>query len=331
MKESYNNIFVTIGITCFNSEGTIEKAIESALNQDWENKEIIIVDDGSSDKSEFIIKQKMSSFNFVFIKNNSNKGTSYSRNQIIKKSKGELICFMDDDDTSHSKRIRLQVNEFIKNGFPKVKNMACCTGIRKQYSNGYFKEYLPMGSSGALPRGKELTDFLLFYEKKKGIDYGFALPTCSLMIDKYCFDKFGYFDLNLKRVEDMDMTIRLSMGNAKFLSVKEILVFQKANVFNEKSSESNYNSEIILIKKYKNYLNKKGLFSYSILWCKLRFSYFKRNYIKCIFILFELIKSNPKRTLIHISQTSFKRVIHDIRNGSISFSIFSKKGIFKIL
>ena len=41
------------------------------------------------------------------------------------------------------------------------------------------------------------------------------------MIDKYCFDKFGYFDLNLKRV-DMDMTIRLSMGKVKFLSTKEI-------------------------------------------------------------------------------------------------------------
>ena len=100
---------------------------------------------------------------------------------------------MDDDDFSDSKRVKLQVSEFIKNGFPKIKKMACTTGLRKQYSNGYFKEYMPMGSSGALPHGTELADFLLFYEKKKGIDYGFALPTCSLMIDKYCFDKFGYF------------------------------------------------------------------------------------------------------------------------------------------
>ena len=51
------------------------------------------------------------------------------------------------------------------------------------------------------------------------------------MIDKYCFHKFGYFDLNLKGVEDMDMTIRLSLGNTKFLSVKKILVFQKSNIF----------------------------------------------------------------------------------------------------
>ena len=76
------------------------------------------------------------------------------------------------------------------------------------------------------------------FEKKKGIDYGFALPTCSLMIDKYCFDKFGYFDLNLKRVEDMDMTIRLSMGNVKFLSAKEPTTSFKIEAFFALSSES---------------------------------------------------------------------------------------------
>ena len=324
MKESNVNIFVTIGITCFNAEETIEKAIDGALEQDWENKEIIIVDDGSSDNSVLIVKKKISNYKILFIKNSSNKGTSYSRNEIIKKAKGDLICFMDDDDFSDSKRIRLQVNEFIKNGFPEVKNMACCAGLRKQYNNGYFKNYLPMGSLGKLPSGEELADFLLFYEKKRGIDYGFALPTCSLMIAKYCFDKIGYFDLNLKRVEDMDMTIRLSMGNVKFLSVKEILVFQKANIFKAKSSKDNYNSEIYLIKKYQKYLSNKGLFDHAILWCELRFLYFKRNYIKCIFILFKLIASNPKRTFIHFIQTSFKRLIHDFKNGSLLNPILGK-------
>ena len=48
---------------------------------------------------------------------------------------------MDDDDFSDSKRVNLQVNEFIKNGYPKVKNMACCTGLKKQYDNGYFKNF----------------------------------------------------------------------------------------------------------------------------------------------------------------------------------------------
>ncbi len=323
MSESYKNIFVTIGITCFNAEKTIEKAIDGALKQEWINKEIIIVDDGSTDNSHSVIKKKISNHNIIFFKNISNKGTSYSRNKIIQKSKGNLICFMDDDDYSDSKRVNLQVNEFIKNGYPKIKNMACCTGLRKEYSNGYFKNFLPMGSKGLMPKGEELANFLLFYERKKGIDYGFALPTCSLMIDKYCFYKFGHFDLNLRRVEDMEMTIRLSLGNTKFLSVKQILVTQKSNTFSNNSSEENYKSETYLIKKYKNYLNKKGLYNHSMLWIELRLNYFKKKYFNCFCILIKLIISNPKRSIIHFSKTSLKRLIHDMRNGSITFS-FSK-------
>ena len=47
---------ITIGITCFNAENTIANAIKSALNQDWLNFEIIVVDDCSIDNSQNIIK-----------------------------------------------------------------------------------------------------------------------------------------------------------------------------------------------------------------------------------------------------------------------------------
>lgn len=322
MHQSFDNICVTIGITCFNAEKTIKRAILSALNQDWDNKEIIIIDDGSIDRSQKIIEKTISSNKIIFLKNTSNKGTSFSRNKIIEVAKGNLICFMDDDDYSDSQRVTLQVREFLSNGFPNNKYMACCTGVRKEYSNGYSRNYFPMGTNGSLPNSKELANFLLFFEQKNGVDYGFGLPTCSLMISKFCFKKFGKFDLNLKRVEDMDLTIRLSLGNVIFLSVKKIMVTQKANKFTNLSSQENYNSEILLINKYKNYLTEKGLFKHSILWCKLRFNYFQRNYIKCIFILINLLLSNPIRTIIHFFKTSFRRLVHDIKNGSISFPKF---------
>ena len=322
MNQSLKNICVTIGITCFNAEKTIGRAILSALSQDWDNKEIIIIDDGSSDNSHKIIEQIILNKKIIFIKNGLNKGTSYSRNKIIELSKGNLICFMDDDDFSDYQRVTLQVKEFLSNGFPKKKYMACCAGVRKEYPNGYFRDFLPIGTNGSLPKGKELANFLLFYEKKIGIDYGFGLPTCSLMIDKFCFKKYGNFDQNLKRVEDMDLTIRLSLGNVKFLSVKKILINQTANKFTNLSSHENYKSEILLINKYKNYLIEKGLFKHSIMWCELRLHYFKRNYILCFLILIKLILSNPLRTIIHFSKTSFKRLFHDVANGSISFPNF---------
>ena len=113
-----------------------------------------------------------------------------------------------------------------------------------------------MGSKGLLPRGEELANYLLFYEKKKKVDYGFGIPTASMLITKECFKKVGLFDENLKRVEDMDLSIRLSLANVLFVSAKDKLILQKSFQNTEKA-EMNFNSEIILIEKYKKYLKKE--------------------------------------------------------------------------
>ena len=316
---------ITIGITCFNAENSIDKAIDSALNQTWTNKEIIIVDDGSTDLSSKIINSKIKNHKVIFLRNKENQGTSFSRNLIIENSSSEIICFMDDDDYSSNERVEKQYIELKKNGYPELKYLACCTGIKKKYKNGYVKNCYPMGTYGMIPRENELVDFLLFYEKKKKIDYGFGLPTCSLMITKSCFRDYGLFDLNLKRVEDMDLSIRLSFCKVKFSSVKELLVTQYLNTFSKDKSIINYKSELYLFNKYKKYLQNKGLFKYSILWSELRFNYFNYKYIICLKILLILIIKNPPRTINHFFKTAIKRFIHDIKNNSISITNFLYK------
>ena len=319
-----NKIKVTIGITCYNSENTIDRALNCAINQEWSNKEIIVIDDGSTDSSVLKIEQAIKDKDIVFIKNKVNKGTSFSRNQIVKNSNSEFLCFMDDDDYSDPQRIKKQVLKIIESGYPKNKFIACCTGIKKVYKNGYTKNMNPIGTNGRVPIGNELANYLLFYEKKKRVDYGFSIPTCCLMITKNCFNEFGFFDTKLRRVEDMDLIIRLSLGNIIFTAVKEILVTQNADVFSEKISYKNFSSEIELIKKYKNYLDSKRLFEYSLLWPKLRLNYFRFKYLNCFFILLKLLLKNPLRTVPHFLETASKRFIHDIKNNSISFSNFLK-------
>ena len=319
---------VTIGITSYNAEKTIVRAINCALNQTWSNKEIIIVDDGSIDSSKLLIKKAIEGKKIKFLNHSVNKGASFSRNQIIKNSNSELICFMDDDDYSDSQRIQKQVIQIIKSGYPNKELIACCTGIKKVYKNGYQKILYPLGSNGSPPKGNELADFLLYFDKKKGVDYGFSLPTCCLMITKKCFESYGYFDHELKRVEDMDLTIRLSMGDIIFTSVREILVIQNADIFSQEGSLKNFKSEIILINKYKDYLIRKKVFEYSLLWTHLRLNYFQFKYKKCIIIFMKLFYKKPIRTISHILETGSKRVIHDFKNNSISFSKFFKQKYF---
>ena len=313
MENYLENLKVTIGITCFNAEGTIKNAIESALNQSWEKKEILIVDDYSDDKSREIINNFKKYKNIKIILNKTNMGASFSRNQIVKNSKGDIICFMDDDDISLKDRVKNQVIKITKVGDPRKNIIACTCSIRREYKTGFSKTFYSMGNNGRLPISNELANFLLFYETKKDVDYGFGLPTCCLSITKFSFGKIGNFDEKLRRVEDMDLSIRLSLKNGKFISNKEILVIQKSISKDHKSSLINYKSEIQVIKKYRNYLNELNMYWYSLQWPKMRYYYFTKKYKSLFFVIIYLLRKYPFLTINHLRKTALKRLIHDCK------------------
>lgn len=90
-------------ITCFlNVENYIEETIQSVLNQEYENWELMLIDDGATDKSSAIARSYHEQYPEKIIyhehENHGNKGTSKSRNIGIEKSSGELIAFLDADD-----------------------------------------------------------------------------------------------------------------------------------------------------------------------------------------------------------------------------------------
>lgn len=92
------NPLISIIIPCYNSELTIQKCIISACNQTYQNLEILIIDDGSKDKTSDIVRKFQENdprINYIY-KNNS--GVSNTRNLGIKKSKGEFLLFLDSDD-----------------------------------------------------------------------------------------------------------------------------------------------------------------------------------------------------------------------------------------
>ncbi len=305
------SVRVTIGILCFNAEDTISKAIESAINQTWDNKEIIIVDDNSTDKSLQIIDKYLLHKNILLFKNDLNMGPAFSRNIVIDNATGDLIGFMDDDDISEKNRISYQVKSIYEKGYPERKHIISTCGIIRTYQTGYKLYLKPMGVKGKLPIGKELADFLLYNKKNQNTDYGFGIPTCSMLATKECFNDSGNFDINLKRVEDMEICIRFSLANYIFTSTEKFLVFQKSSSGSDKSPEKNYESEIKLVKKYKKYLVSKKMFRYSLFWPRLRFYHFKKNYLNMLGILIILLFINPIRTIPHFLNSSIKRFSHE--------------------
>ena len=90
---------VSIITPVYNGEKYIEKCIESVLNQTYKNLEMIIVDDGSIDNSENIIKKYTKENSFIkYIKLKENRGISNARNVALKNATGRFVAFLDCDD-----------------------------------------------------------------------------------------------------------------------------------------------------------------------------------------------------------------------------------------
>ena len=153
---------VTIGILSFNSKDTILRAIKGAVEQSWEHKEIIVLDDNSKDNTYETIEESEYKNQILLLKNDKNLGPGYSRNKIVEIANGDFICFMDDDDYSHPERISKQINAIYDAGYPKNKYVISTCNILRKYKSGYVKRLYSMGTYGRYPSDKELADFLLF-------------------------------------------------------------------------------------------------------------------------------------------------------------------------
>lgn len=90
---------ISVIIPCYNLEKHISKCIDSILNQEYKNIEIIIVDDGSSDNSAKICEEYEKKYmKMIKVIKQENQGVSAARNNGLTKAKGEYVCFLDGDD-----------------------------------------------------------------------------------------------------------------------------------------------------------------------------------------------------------------------------------------
>lgn len=116
---------ISIIIPLYNKEHTIQKTLECVLNQTFQDFEIIIVDDGSTDKGVSLIKDKFNDSRIRII-SQENQGVSVARNTGIKNANGEWISFLDADDLWNEKYL-----EHVKNAIAKFPDSSYIIGGRK--------------------------------------------------------------------------------------------------------------------------------------------------------------------------------------------------------
>lgn len=104
---------VSVVMAAYNAEKYIASAIESILRQTYQNWELIILNDGSGDKTRDVV-QAFHDSRILFFENDRNRGLVYTRNRMLELSRGDYIAVLDSDDIAYPDRLEKEVR-FLNN------------------------------------------------------------------------------------------------------------------------------------------------------------------------------------------------------------------------
>ena len=184
---------VSVVIPTYCRAHLLGRAIQSVLNQTYQDLEIIIVDDGSSDNTDEVVKS-LKDERIRYIRHEKNKGATAARNTGIKAARGEYIAFQDSDDEWLPQKLEKQMKVF-ETVSPKVG--VVYTGFVRIENDK--KEYIPY--SWVAQKEGDIHKELL---------KGSFITTPSIVVRKECFKKAGMFDEHLPRLQDWELVLRLS-------------------------------------------------------------------------------------------------------------------------
>ncbi len=194
----------------YNAEQYISEAIESILNQTFQDFEFIIIDDCSSDRTWDIIQEYARKDNRIIINRNQiNLGIAGNRNKLKKMAKGEYIIWQDADDISVHTRLERQVG-YMDNNL----EVGICGG---------FLQFFNDRGNLHIRRYKEHDQDL-----RKNIFRFSPVAQPGAIIRKNILDEIGDYDLDYPPAEDLDMSFRIGR-KYKFANLQEIVIRYREN------------------------------------------------------------------------------------------------------
>jgi len=200
LMKKYKDNLVSVIIPVFNSEKFIVEAIKSVLAQTYQNFEIILVDDCSTDNSVSLIEiLRKNEPRIHLFKNKVNSGAAISRNRALNEANGQYVAFLDSDDSWYPNKLSQQINLMIN------KNAFLIFG-----SIEMVNEY------GELVSRKKYVPDSINYD---GLLKNTIIATSTVVIDR---NKTGYFRMpNIRSGQDYATWLQLLRGNKTAYAIRE--------------------------------------------------------------------------------------------------------------
>jgi glycosyltransferase involved in cell wall biosynthesis len=180
---------VSVVIPTYNYGRFVTEAVDSALAQTYPHREVIVVDDGSTDDTRQVLARYGDRVRYVF---QTNQGLSAARNTGIRAAGGEFVALLDSDDVFHPRKLELQVKYLHDHPDIGLLGTGEFTDQRASWPE--------IETSGLTAERFTVYDL---------VGRAHFAPS-SVLIRRSCLDDVGLFDPTLRCVEDRDMWIRFA-------------------------------------------------------------------------------------------------------------------------
>ncbi|HVF32740.1 MAG TPA: glycosyltransferase family A protein [Acidimicrobiales bacterium] len=190
---------VTVVVAVHNGEKYLRESLDSLYAQDYDNVEVVFIDDGSSDGSADIAR----SYEGLRYVHQENAGLAAARNAGLAEANGEFLAYLDDDDVLLPHKLRIQVDHLVAN--PEI---GCVLGRQEI----------------VLEPGVEPPEWLTRDTIYGDLD---GIPLVSAMIRTEDLRRVGGFDVTYRFAEDRDLFVRLREHGIQIAVLPEVVLMRR--------------------------------------------------------------------------------------------------------
>ena len=183
MNKVIETPLISVLLSVYNDDENIKKSVDSILSQSYKNIELLVIDDGSTDKT-YEILNGINDGRLKIFRNKKNLGLTKCLNILIKKSQGKILARQDSDDISLPRRLEVQYNILHE------AQLDACT------TRAFIKN-----TKKSIPRYSHLLPINFVIKYKNPFIHG------TLMIRKNAVLNIGMYDENLKYAQDYKLFI----------------------------------------------------------------------------------------------------------------------------
>lgn len=228
--------FFTVIIPLYNKEKYIQNTLNCVFNQSFTDFEVIVVNDGSTDRSLEIIEEFSDSR--LKIIHQKNQGVSVARNTGMKNAQADYFCFLDADDTWNPNHLQVFFDTITK--FPEAK-MYCGRYVTQISKNTFIKNnFIDIDENYQ----GYVTDFF-----KSSLINRVAL-TSAVCIHKDIFNEIGGFDPQLKSDQDLDYWIKIALKYKIAITAKTTMLYNFINANKSLSKDQSKFNKLTDLNQY---------------------------------------------------------------------------------